>query len=93
MKKKKLELKKTIEMNKQKTYDRKNRKHTIPEALISNGETEIKDQPIQRMERSDTRPKNKFTNEKPCKFCNARNWNPTHKRPALGKLCNNCGKD
>ena len=44
------------------------------------------------MERSDTRPKNKFTNEKPCRFCNATNWNPTHKCPALGKLCNNCGK-
>ena len=44
------------------------------------------------MERSDTRPKNKFINEKPCRFCNAPNWNPTHKCPALGKLCNNCGK-
>ena len=44
------------------------------------------------MERSDTRPKNKFTNEKPCRFCNAPNWNPTHKCPALGKLCNNCGR-
>ena len=31
------------------------------------------------MERSDTRPKNKFTNEKPCKFGNAQNWNPTRK--------------
>ena len=44
------------------------------------------------MEKLDTRPKNKFTNEKPCRFCNAPNWNPTHKCPALGKLCNNCGK-
>ena len=44
------------------------------------------------MERSDTRPKNKFINEKPCRFCNAPNWNSTHKCPALGKLCNNCGK-
>ena len=31
-------------------------------------------------------------NEKPCKFCNAPKWNPTHKCPALDKLCNNCGK-
>ena len=38
------------------------------------------------------RPKNKFTNEKPCKFCNAPNRNHTKKSPALGKLCNNCGK-
>ena len=44
------------------------------------------------MERSDARPKNNFTIEKPCRFCNAPNWNPTHKCPALGKLCNNCGK-
>ena len=92
MKEKKLELKKTIEMIKQNTYERKNRKNTIPEALISNREKEIKEEPIQRMERSDTRPKNKFINEKPCRFCNAPNWNPTHKCPALGKLCNNCGK-
>ena len=92
MKEKKLELMKTIEMIKQNTYERKNRKNTIPEALISNREKEIKDEPIQRMERSDTRPKNKFINENPCRFCNAPNWNPTHKCPALGKLCNNCGK-
>ena len=44
------------------------------------------------MERIGTRPKNRTTNEKPCKFCNAPNWNPTHKCPALDKLCNNCGK-
>ena len=92
MKEKKLELKKTIEMTKQNTYERKNRKNTIPEALILHREKEIKEEPIQRMERSDTRPKNKFTKEKPCKICNAPNWNPTHKCPALGKLCNNCGK-
>ena len=90
MKEKKLELKKTIEMIKQNTYERKNRKNTIPD--ISNREKEIKEETIQRMERSDTRPKNKFTNEKPCRFCNAPNWNPTHKCPALGKLCNNCGR-
>ena len=93
MNEKKLELKKTIEMIKQNTYERKNRKNTIPEALISNREKEIKEEPIQRMERSDTRPKNKFTNEKPCRFCNTPNLNPTHKCPALGKLCNNKGNE
>ena len=92
MKEKKLELKKTTEMIKQNTYERKNRKNTKPEALISHRENEIKEEPIQRMERSETRPKNKFTNAKPCKFCNTPNWNPTHKCPALGKFCNNCGK-
>ena len=43
------------------------------------------------MERFKTIPKNRMTNEKPCKFCNAPNWNPTHKCPALNELCNNCG--
>ena len=88
MKEKRLELKKTIKMIKQNTYERKNRKNTIPEALISHREKEIKEEPIQRMKRSDTRLKNKFTNEKPCKFFNAPNLNPTHKCPSLrtGKI-------
>ena len=102
MKVKKLELKKKIKMikqtrkeknrNDQTNTERKNRKNTIPEALISNREKEIKEEPIQRMERSDTRPKDKFTNEKLCRFCNAPICNPTHKSLALEKLCNNCGK-
>ena len=91
MKEKMLELKKTIEMIKQNTWG-KIGKNTIPEAMVSNREKKIKEESIQRMEISDTRPTNKFTNEKPCKFCNAPNWNPTHKYLALGKLCNNCGK-
>ena len=82
MKEKKLELKKTIEMIKQNTSDRKNRKNTKAEALNSHREKEIKEEPIQGMERSETRPKNNFTNETKCKFCNAPNWNPTHKCPA-----------
>ena len=42
MKEKKLELKKTIEMINQNTYERKNRKNTTPEALISHREKEKK---------------------------------------------------
>ena len=41
-KEKKLELKKTIEMIKQNTYERKDRKNTIPEASILHREKEIK---------------------------------------------------
>ena len=92
MKEKKPELRKTMKMIKQNTYVSKNRKNTIPEALIINREKEMKEEPIQKMERFGTRPKNRTTNEKPCKFCNAPNWNPTHKCPALDILCNNCGK-
>ena len=52
MEEKKPEMKKTIEMNKQNTYEKKNDKNTIPEALISNREKEIKEEPIQRMDNS-----------------------------------------
>ena len=42
MKEKKPEMKKTIEMIKQNTYEKKNNKNTIPEALISNREKKSK---------------------------------------------------
>ena len=44
------------------------------------------------METFGTRPRNRTTNEKPCKFCNAPNWDCSHKCPALDKLSNNCGR-
>ena len=75
--KEKHEMKKLIEMIKQNTYEKKN-KSTIPEALISNREKEIKKEPIQRMDKLKTRPRNKFNNNRPCKFCNAPYWSPTH---------------
>ena len=50
MKEKKPEMKKTFEMIKQNTYKKKNNKNTLPEALISNREKEIKEKPIQRMD-------------------------------------------
>ena len=83
---------KTIEMIKQYTYEKKNNKNTIPEALISNREKEIKEEPIQRMDKFNSRPRKTFNNNRPCRFCNAPNWNTTHKCPALDQTCNNCGK-
>ena len=60
MKEKTLEIKKTIEMIKQNTYEKKNKKNTIPEALITTKEKQIiKEEPIQRMEKIRTRPKTK----------------------------------
>ena len=51
MKEKTLELKKIIELIKQITYEKKNKKNTIPEALISTNEKHIiKEEPIQRMQ-------------------------------------------
>ena len=53
-------MKKTIELIKQNTYEKKNKKNTIPEALISTKEKhKIKEKPIQRMERYGPKPKNK----------------------------------
>ena len=58
MKEKTLEKKKVIELIKQNTYEKTNKKNTIPEALISTKEKQIiKEEPIQRMERFGTRPK------------------------------------
>ena len=79
-------------MIKQNTYVKKNNKNTIPESLISNREKDIKEKPIQRMEKFNARPRKIFNNNKPCRFCNAPNWNQSHKCPALDQTCNNCGK-
>ena len=93
MKEKTLEMKKIIELIKQNTYEKKNKKNTIPEALISTKEKHIiKEEPIQRMERFGTRPKNRNFSNRPCRFCNAPNWTPLHKCPATDANCNKCGK-
>ena len=93
MKEKTLELKKVIELIKQNTYEKKNKKHTIPEALISTKEKHIrKEEPIQRIERFGTRPKNKNFGNRTCRFCNASTWTPMHNCPAPDANCNKCGK-
>ena len=66
LKEKKPEMKKAIEMIKQNTYGKKLKKNTIPEALILNREKEIKEEPKQRMDKFNTRPRNKFNNNRPC---------------------------
>ena len=93
MKEKTLELKKIIKLIKQNTYEKKNKKNTKPEALISTKDKHIiKEEPIQRMERFGAKPKNKNFGNRPCRFCNAPNWTPIHKCPALEANCNKCGK-
>ena len=93
MKEKTLELKKTIELIKQNTHAKKNKKNTIPEALISAKEKlAIKEEPIQRMKRCDARPKTRPTSNKACRFCGASNWTPLHKCSAIETNCNKCGK-
>ena len=52
MKEKTLEMKKAIELRKQNTYEKKNKKNTTPEALITTKEKQlIKEEPIQRIEK------------------------------------------
>ena len=93
MKEKTLDLKKVNKLIKRNTYEKKNKKNTIPEALISTKEKQIiKDEPIQRMERFGTRPKNENFGNRICRFCTAPNWTPMHKCPALDAYCNKCGK-
>ena len=58
MEEKTLEMKNIIELIKQNTYEKKNKKNTIPKALISTTEKHIiKEEPIQRMKRFGTKPK------------------------------------
>ena len=44
------------------------------------------------MERFGTRPKNKQFGNRTCRFCNAPNWTPIHKCPAVEANCNKCVK-
>ena len=86
-------MKKVIELIKQNTYEKKNKKNTIPEALISTKEKHIiKQEPIQRMKTYGTKPKNKNFGNRPCRYCSTPNWTPMHKCPATEVNCNKCGK-
>ena len=87
------EMKKIIELIKQNTYEKKNKKNTIPGALMSTKEKHIiKEEPMQRKERFGSKPKNKNFGNRPCTFCSAPNWTPLHKCPATDASCNKCGK-
>ena len=90
MKEKKPEMKKTIEMTKQNTFEKKRQKRNTGSTNIE-PRKKTKEEPIQRMDKFNSRPRKKFDNNRPCRFCNAPNWNPTHKCPALNQTCNNCG--
>ena len=93
MTKKTQELKKVIELIKQNTYEKKNKKNTIPEALISTKEKQIiKEEPIQRMKRFGTRPESKNFGHRTCRFCTALKWTPMQTCPALDANCNKYGK-
>ena len=93
-KEKTLQMKKAVELIEQNKYEQKNKKNTIPEALITTEEKQLKQkEPKQRMKKFDTRPKTKFTGTPPCRICDNLNWSPLHKCPALESNCSNCGRN
>ena len=93
MKGKTLELKKTIELIKQNSYEKKNKKNTKPDALTSIKEKHVvKEEPIQRLKRLSPRPKTRATGNIPCTLCRTPSWTPLHKCSAIETNCNKCGK-
>ena len=88
-----LELKKINRIDQTEYIQKEKQKNTIPEALISTREKHItKEELIQRMKRVGTIPKNKSSGNRKCRFCNAPNWTPIHKCPALEANCTKSGK-
>ena len=52
----------------------------------------IKEEPIQRVERFGTKPKQRTFGNRPCRFCNVPYRSPIHKCPAIEANCNKCRK-
>ena len=52
----------------------------------------MKEEPIKRLKKFRTKPNNKTFGNRPCRFCNGRNWSPIHKCPAIVANCSEWGK-
>ena len=94
LKEKYLDIPKVVEQIQQNTYDRKNKKNTIPEALTSNPEKDIKEEPIHKItytEQHGTRSEERHKDQNGG-YCDALNWNPNHKCPARYVICHKCKK-
>ena len=75
-------------------YDGKNKKNSISEALISDQEKEMKEEPSHKITyagKYGTRPKDR-PKERNCRFCNAPNWNRNPKCPSPESIRRNCKK-
>ena len=82
LKGKELDVPKVVEQIQQNTYERKNKKNTIPEALISSREKDIKEEPIFRIT---------YTGQYGTRsHCEAPNWNPNHKCLSRDVICDKC---
>ena len=74
---KNLDLKTTIKLLTQNSYDRRNKQSTIPPALAK--DKEIKQEPIQKIQTKQYQNQPKKNN---CGFCGQQNWTPQHNCPA-----------
>ena len=92
LRKKVLKKKKTIELIKQNTYDKKQKDNIKRGPYYNNRKTSQQKKPIQRINKFGTWSKTKFSGTRPFRICNTPNWSPLHKCPALESNCNNCGK-
>ena len=89
-----LDLKTTMDLVTQDSYEKRHRQSTIPPALAK--EKEIKEEPIQKIQPQNKHNPQRKTGETSktnnCGFCGQKNWSPLHKCPAKTVECNNCHK-
>ena len=94
LKEEKLYVPKVVEQLQRNTYDRKKKKSTIPDGLISNRIKKLKEEPIHKITHSGrygTRPKER-RKERNCRYCGSPNWNPNHKCSNRKSVCHNFKK-
>ena len=89
-----LNMKTTMDLVTQDSYEKRHKRSTIPPALAK--EKETKRDPIQKIQPRNKQNyrKNAETTSKNnnCAFCGQRSWSPSHKYPAETVECNNCHK-
>ena len=92
---KKFNLKTTMDLVTQDRYEKRYKQSTIPTALVK--EKEIKQEPLQKIQKHYRTNKNTYTGKSTqkkndCGFCGQQNWTPLHKCPAKTMECHNCHK-
>ena len=88
-----LNLKTTVELITQNSYDRRHKQSTIPAALAK--DKEIKEEPIQKIQpksKTDKYGGRTIQKKNNCRFCGQQNGNTQHTCPAKNAKCNNCQK-
>ena len=86
-----LNLKNTIDLITQDSYEKKHKQSTIPSALAK--KKKQKKNPYRKYNHGTTEKKSETTTKNNnCGFCGPQNWSPSHKCPAKTVECNNCHK-